>query len=163
KGLEVVCNVDPALPMLVGDPVRLRQILINLLGNAVKFTEKGSVAVEVKVLRKTNTEASVRLAVRDTGIGISDEAKIGIFSSFTQAARTTPRKYGGRGFGLTICRQLVELFCGSIWVESEQGVGSPFFVELCLPMAAEQAPAQAPTVLRGKRVLVVDDTPMNLT
>jgi signal transduction histidine kinase/DNA-binding response OmpR family regulator len=163
KGLEIACLVPPAFPELVrGDPGRLRQILTNLVGNAIKFTDTGEVVVEARRLYETRTHARVELAVRDTGIGIPPERHAAVFQSFTQADGSTTRRYGGTGLGLTICRQLVELMGGTIALESEAGKGSTFRVELTLTKQAEVDAGQtAPPALRGLRVLTVDDNTTN--
>ena len=128
KGLELRCEIDPSVPAAVrGDPVRLRQVLINLAGNAIKFTEAGEVVVRVAALA---LDGSLRFEVSDTGIGIAVEAQSQIFSAFTQADSFTTRKYGGTGLGLAICRQLVALMGGVIGVASEQNRGSTFWFEL---------------------------------
>jgi signal transduction histidine kinase/DNA-binding response OmpR family regulator len=162
KGLEVVCLVPPDFPEhLRGDPSRLQQTLTNLLGNAIKFTESGEVAVEARRLSESAMHATIRLAVRDTGIGIPPDRHAAIFESFTQADGSTTRRYGGTGLGLTICRQLVELMSGRISLESEPGKGSTFAVELTLEkQAAAPAPA-LPGTLRGLKVLAVDDNATN--
>jgi two-component system, sensor histidine kinase len=139
KGLELRCEIAPAVPAAVrGDPVRLRQVLINLAGNAIKFTETGEVVVRVAAL---DADGSLRFEVSDTGIGIAAEAQSQIFSAFTQADSFTTRKYGGTGLGLAICRQLVALMGGVIGVVSEQNRGSTFWFEI------RMAPAAAPVVL----------------
>jgi len=135
KNLSVVRVVPPGFPIFLrGDPTRLQQVLLNLLGNAIKFTESGGVSLEAGILDKTETHARFRLSVRDTGIGIREERLDSIFESFTQADSSTTRRYGGTGLGLTICRQLVELMDGKIGVESEEGKGSCFWIELTLPL-----------------------------
>jgi PAS domain S-box-containing protein len=161
RELEVVAWIDPAVPAFVhGDPHRLRQVLSNLIGNAVKYTERGEVVVRVQP--SEHGEPLVRFSVRDTGIGISAEQQLGLFEAFTQADASTTRKYGGTGLGLTISRQLVELMGGRLDVHSTPGVGSTFFFELPLPAAP--APAQEVPLrscLDGVRVLVVDDNGTN--
>lgn len=125
KGLELVCIIDPRVPnKVVGDPVRLRQILINLINNAVKFTMKGEIAVHVSSYGEDQGQAVLRFAVRDTGIGVSYEDMKGIFDSFSQADSSTTRKFGGTGLGLAIARQLAQLMGGKVGVESEPGKGS---------------------------------------
>lgn len=165
KGLELTCFFESAVPeRLLGDPARIRQVLTNLLGNAIKFTESGEVALEVKLVGREEKGVSIRLAVVDTGIGVSDEAQEKIFESFTQADGTTTRKYGGTGLGLTICRQLTELMGGKIGIESQLGHGSRFFVDLTLPMAPggdEPNAAQTPILMSGLRILIVDDNATN--
>ena len=165
RGLEVACYFQKDVPeRLQGDPARIRQVLTNLLGNAVKFTEKGEVALEVRLISKTETHASIRLDVIDTGIGIPKEAQDKIFESFTQADGTTTRRYGGTGLGLTISRQLTELMGGKIGLESEPGRGSRFYVELTLPVqsgAEEDTRSSSPPTMFGLNVLIVDDNATN--
>jgi two-component system, sensor histidine kinase len=179
KGLELRCEIDPSVPAAVrGDPVRLRQVLINLAGNAIKFTETGEVVVRVAAL---DADGRLRFEVNDTGIGIAAEAQGQIFSAFTQADSFTTRKYGGTGLGLAICRQLVALMGGVIGVASEQNRGSTFWFEIrmepvaaaavlampsarpaaaCLPAAAAP-PATPATPSVGPRILVVEDNAVN--
>ncbi|MBC8123556.1 MAG: response regulator, partial [Gemmatimonadaceae bacterium] len=162
KGLELVCLVDGHVPrVLLGDPGRLRQVLTNLLGNAVKFTERGEVAVEVHLVEQGDGMVSLDVEVRDTGIGIATEAKARLFRSFCQADGSTTRKYGGTGLGLAISRQLVEMMGGRIGVESTPERGSTFWFTLKLALPSTdgehaQAPGEQPG-LQGLRVLVVDD------
>ena len=162
KGLELVCRVLPDVPVTVnGDPNRLRQIMINLIGNAIKFTERGEVVAEV---RATTTHAGDRLLsfeVRDTGIGIAHEAQPNIFQAFSQADGSTTRHYGGTGLGLAICRQLVNLMGGDMMLESAPGKGSTFrftvpYQGVMQDNDGEVLPPKA-SVLRGKRLLIVDD------
>jgi signal transduction histidine kinase len=127
KGLILDLYVDPQVVDLVaGDPVRLRQIIVNLVGNAVKFTRSGGVSLSVRSESQDGEQMMVRFTVKDSGIGIPLEKQKEIFSSFTQGDHSTTRKYGGTGLGLTISRQLTELFGGQIWLESEPGQGSSF-------------------------------------
>jgi PAS domain S-box-containing protein len=167
KNLELICNVEPDVPeALRGDPTRLRQIVVNLLGNAIKFTEEGEVSVQVSVpLRNENsTSCPLEFKVRDTGIGISEKAQTRLFQSFTQADVSSTRKYGGTGLGLAISRRLVELMGGKIWVESEEGKGSTFSFTMELPIASapkKKAGAVYSESLKGKRILVVDDNETN--
>src|SRR5262249_38066873 len=119
KGLELVCRVPPTFPELLrGDPGRIRQVLTNLVGNAIKFTERGEVVIEAAVLHETDALARVRLAVRDTGIGIPESRHAAIFESFTQVDGSTSRRYGGTGLGLTISRKLSELMGGTVRLQS---------------------------------------------
>ncbi|HEU0102162.1 MAG TPA: response regulator [Mycobacteriales bacterium] len=161
RGLEVVAWVDPALPRHVhGDPHRLRQVLSNLVGNAVKYTERGEIVVHLVPA----APGWVRWSVRDSGIGITPEQQTRLFEAFQQADASTTRRYGGTGLGLTISRQLVELMGGRLDVESTAGAGSTFFFELPLPAVTAPVPAEpARLSLAGVRVLVVDDNPTNLT
>jgi len=160
KGLELFCSADPALPTLLrGDPGRLRQILTNLAGNAIKFTQKGEVAVRVSLEEETETECRLRFSVRDTGIGIPKE-KIGLlFAKFSQVDASTTRTYGGTGLGLAISKQLAELMGGEVGVESEGGRGSQFWFTARLGKQPEGARTQShpPADLGGVRVLIVDD------
>jgi signal transduction histidine kinase/CheY-like chemotaxis protein/HPt (histidine-containing phosphotransfer) domain-containing protein len=164
KGLELALQFTPhdAPMVLVGDPLRLRQVVSNLVGNAIKFTSDGEVVVRVTQLRQTGTAMDIRISVQDTGIGMTPQALAKVFEHFTQADGSTTRRYGGTGLGLAICRRLVTLMGGSIRVESEPGRGSTFTVEMCLPVATSSVPAPAlQGVLPGVRVLVVDDNQTN--
>ncbi len=164
KHLEIACYLDDgAQGAFTGDPTRLRQVLLNLVSNAVKFTERGFVAVEVKSQPRPTGAARLRVEVSDTGPGLTPEAKLGLFQKFHQADGSITRRYGGTGLGLSICRQLVELMGGRIGVKDRDGGGCVFWFELDLPRAV-QAPAAAPSrpdQLRGARVLVVDDIALN--
>jgi len=164
KGLALSNFVDPQVPSrLRGDVGRLRQVLTNLVGNAIKFTERGEVALEISLLRQAQTHATLRIAVRDTGIGIAKELQGRIFDVFTQIDSSATRKHGGTGLGLTITRQLVELMGGHIDVESGEGVGSTFSFAITLekqPRQADSAPAR-PGQLENLRVLIVDGNETN--
>ncbi|MDD3375026.1 MAG: ATP-binding protein [Candidatus Omnitrophica bacterium] len=128
KNIQLTVNVDPKVPrMIVGDSTRLRQIIINLLNNAIKFTAKGSVELKVGVASSLEGEVELLFSVTDTGIGIPKDKQQAIFEVFTQADASTTRKFGGTGLGLAISRKLVEMMSGKIWIESEEGVGSTFF------------------------------------
>ncbi|PYC27424.1 histidine kinase [Aquipseudomonas alcaligenes] len=159
KGLELVFNLDPALPQqLIGDPLRLGQILINYANNAVKFTEQGEVEVILRDEGRTADGVLVYLGVRDTGIGLTREQQGRLFESFQQADSSTTRKYGGTGLGLAICKSLAEAMGGSVGVDSEPGRGSLFWCRLPLGIAGQQGQRLlAQPDLRGRRVLVVDD------
>ena len=138
KGLDLSWSVDPQVVDLVAsDPVRLRQIIVNLVGNAIKFTSSGGVKLSVQNESRDAGHTTIRFTVKDTGIGIPPERQKEIFSSFTQADSSTTRKYGGTGLGLTIARRLSELLGGRIWVESEPGKGSSFHFTVCFGVAAE--------------------------
>ena len=127
KGLELACHIRPDVPdALVGDPGRLRQVILNLVGNAIKFTDAGDVVVDVECERVEDAEAWLRFTVSDTGIGIAPEKQWQIFGPFVQADASTSRRFGGTGLGLTISTQLVELMGGRMWVDSEHGPGQPF-------------------------------------
>ena len=163
-GLELISHVPGDVPeCLRGDPGRIRQVLTNFAGNALKFTPRGEVVIEARLVAETARDATVRLSVRDSGIGIARERQGAIFESFTQADGSTTRRYGGTGLGLTICRQLTHLMGGRIGVESEPGRGSTFWVELTLPkQRATPAPRAAlPSRLDGLRALIVDDNAVN--
>jgi signal transduction histidine kinase/DNA-binding response OmpR family regulator len=159
KGLELVSDVDPGLPRRVcGDPVRLRQVLLNLVGNAIKFTERGEVVVSVRPSPGEGEDLLLALMVSDTGIGIPVEKHETIFAPFTQADTSTTRRFGGTGLGLTICRQLVALMGGRIWVESAEGQGSRFHFTARLARAEVRRDSVAvPVGLMVRSVLVVDD------
>jgi two-component system, sensor histidine kinase and response regulator len=163
KDLEIACHIPMDLPdSLRGDPIRLRQVLTNLIGNAIKFTNVGEVTLEAQIRDLTPDHAKVKLIVRDTGIGIPRDRHASIFESFTQADGSTTRKYGGTGLGLTISRHLTELMGGQIGVESEPGQGSTFWIELTLPRhLAINRPPSSPLLLAGVHVLIVDDNATN--
>ncbi len=139
KGLHIMLNIDKAIPQyLVGDELRLTQILNNLISNAVKFTDVGHISIEVTKTLQFDDEVELFFVVSDTGIGVSEEEKDKLFKSFTQADASTTRKYGGTGLGLSITKQLVELMQGSIYLESEKGKGSSFSFYVRLNMAQEK-------------------------
>ncbi len=163
KGIELACRIMPDVPVgLIGDPVRLRQILVNLLTNAIKFTEKGEVCVRVENRSMKNGACAVLFCVSDTGIGIPPEKQRLIFESFTQADSSTTRKYGGTGLGLAICKRLVELMGGSISVQSEPGKGSVFSVALSFKTAGALHSAEMDhKITEGLRALIVDDNATN--
>ncbi|MBW3596961.1 MAG: AAA family ATPase, partial [Planctomycetes bacterium] len=158
KGVELICRLAPKIPREVrGDPTRLRQILVNLVGNAIKFTAEGEVFVDVFVEDSAPGAEQLHFAVRDTGIGIPGEKQATIFESFQQCDSSTTRRFGGTGLGLAICSQLASLMDGRIWVESKVGSGSTF--HLVLPLAATAAPAAAPASLADKHILLISDHP----
>ncbi|CAA7617589.1 PAS domain S-box protein [Magnetospirillum sp. SS-4] len=161
KGIEIASLIDPRLRMLVrSDPGRLRQVLMNLGGNAVKFTETGGVSIEVGIVGEASSPVMARFEVRDTGIGIATEAQERLFAMFSQVDASTARRYGGTGLGLAISKRLAELMGGSVGVESEPGRGSRFWIDLPVEVLGPQS--AAPPDLSGRRVLVVDDNPVNL-
>lgn len=166
KGIETICEIDPHLPAIyMGDPLRIRQILMNLLGNAIKFTSEGEIIVSVRkaddaYVKDGKTYQPVSISVKDTGIGIAPEKLDKIFESFTQADTSTTRSYGGTGLGLTITRRLAELMNGSMSVVSEPGKGSTFTVNLSVEVSGEQPDKHTyRPVLR--HVLVIDDNTSN--
>jgi len=164
KGLEYVAMVHPEVPsLLCGDPGRLRQILINLVGNATKFTEKGEVAVRVSLEDEDTTHATIRFGVSDTGIGVPQDRMDRLFQSFSQVDSSTTRKFGGTGLGLTISKQLAEMMGGQIGVESEEGKGSAFWFTAVLEKQPEgkQERIVVPEDIRGKRILIVDESATN--
>jgi PAS domain S-box-containing protein len=167
KGLELLCHVPPSLPgRVVGDLTRLRQILLNLISNAIKFTEKGEVVLDVRLESQTGSEIVLRFAVRDTGIGIAKAKQMAIFNAFVQADGSTTRRYGGTGLGLAIAKQLVEMMGGRISVDSEPGRGSTFAftTRLELPKSAPRPKAAVePAFLQNLPVLIVDDNATNRT
>ncbi len=159
KGLDLTCRVAPDVPRnLVGDPGRLRQVLLNLVGNAIKFTESGDVAIRVSAQHVTENQAVLRVEVSDTGIGISPQAQARLFDAFTQADASTTRRFGGTGLGLAISRRIIELLGGHIGVVSAVGEGTTFW--FTVPCARAGAAPATPDVgaLGGLRVLVVDDS-----
>lgn len=164
KGLNLACLFHADVPRgLLGDPGRLRQIVMNLASNAIKFTERGEVVIQVTVDAQSEQDATIRVAITDTGIGISDEAQRRLFQSFSQADGSTTRKYGGTGLGLAICKRLVEMMGGSIGVTSQPGQGSCFWFTVCLKKhTAVSLGTDLPTgVLVGLRVLIADDKAIN--
>jgi two-component system sensor histidine kinase/response regulator len=166
KGLELLCEVAPEVPEAVrGDAGRLRQIVVNLAGNAIKFTSQGEVVLSVKALESKGEERLLQFTVSDTGIGVPLEKQKAIFEPFTQADSSTTRKYGGTGLGLTISSRLAAMMGGKMWVESEPGSGTHFHFTARLEVADAQAvkvgTIAPPEILRGVRVLVVDDNRTN--
>jgi signal transduction histidine kinase/CheY-like chemotaxis protein len=159
KGLELLFDVGTDVPTaLIGDPLRLRQVLLNLIGNAIKFTEKGEITVGVHLIAVQDSTAHLQFDVKDSGIGLTAEQRARLFSAFTQADASTTRKYGGTGLGLSISKGLVEAMGGEIGVESEPGAGSTFHFTAKLGVQAQQRPVISLTPqLQGMRVLVVDD------
>ena len=166
KGVELAYDVHPDVPdALIGDVYRLRQVIVNLVGNAIKFTEHGEVVISVTVAERRADDLVLEVLVRDTGIGITPEAAARLFKAFEQAEASTTRKYGGTGLGLAIAKQLVELMGGQIRLESAPGVGSTFIftVKFGIGTARPSVTAEdAARALRGKTVLVVDDNDTNL-
>ena len=163
KNLELACFMEANVPEgVIGDPGRLRQVLINLLGNAIKFTESGEVVLRVSVEERRPEQIRLHFAVTDTGIGIPEDKQQVIFEAFTQADNSATRNYGGTGLGLTISLQLIELMGGKIWVESKPGLGSTFHftAEFGVDPVEENCATEIPA-LRGVRVLVVDDNATN--
>jgi signal transduction histidine kinase/CheY-like chemotaxis protein/HAMP domain-containing protein len=166
KGLELLCEIAPEVPEIVrGDSTRLRQVITNLVGNAIKFTEKGEVSVKVQVESQDGKERTLHFTVADTGIGIPKNKQEAIFAPFSQADTSTTRKYGGTGLGLTISTRLVEMMGGQIWVESEEGKGSQFHFSTRMKTSElreiKVAAIAPPEILRGVKVLLVDDNRTN--
>ena len=170
KGLEFELNMDEKVPnYLVGDPYRLNQVLVNLVGNAIKFTEKGKIVLSVSIKNETDNSGVIRFSVKDSGIGIEEEKLKLVFESFSQAGVDVARKYGGTGLGLTISKQLVELQNGSIWVTSKYGEGSEFIFELPYRFASENDVTgirrlndiNFSKLLIGRKVLVAEDNSVN--
>ena len=161
KVVDIVLQYPPGLPShFIGDAGRIRQVVTNLVGNAVKFTQKGHVLITVQCLLKEGQNAEMHVSVSDTGIGIPADKVGTLFQKFTQADSSTTRRYGGTGLGLAISKQLIELMGGSIGVSSQVGQGSTFWFRLPLPLDAQPAPLPV-TELRGLRVLIVDDIEVN--
>ena len=159
KGLEFLAEVASSVPQnLVGDPLRLGQVIANLINNSVKFTEHGDVHLKAELLEQVGERARLRFSVKDTGIGMTPEQAARLFQPFSQADMSTTRKHGGTGLGLTICRRLVELMGGEIWLESEPGVGSTFLFTVSVGVASGAARSRiVPAQLRAVSALVVDD------
>ena len=167
KGLDLIYQIDAKVPaQIIGDQMRLRQILINLISNASKFTEKGEIFVGVDLVNRFAGDiVDLKFEVRDTGIGIPEERRNRLFRPFSQVDSSTTRKYGGSGLGLVICKRLVEMMGGQIGIESEEGVGSTFYFTL----KTQEGKTSQPTYMaigmdsvEGKRILVVDDNSTNL-
>ena len=158
-GLELTCRIAPDVPACVrADPVRLRQILLNLLGNAVKFTTQGEIALDVKMHGVvTGGTCELRFAIADSGIGISDEIKGRLFQAFVQADSSTSRRFGGTGLGLALSKQLAELMGGSIGVDSRPGAGSTFWFTIRAGVVNDAASVPAPAGLHGMRILIAED------
>jgi len=165
KGLELIAAVMPDVPdLVIGDPIRLRQVILNLVGNAVKFTDAGEVELRVETVSQTDGAVTLRCSVRDTGVGIPAEKHRQIFEAFAQADSSTTRQYGGTGLGLTISARLVELMGGTITVDSEVGQGSTFSFTMRLGLQPETAarPLRQDAIrLKGMRALIVDDNATN--
>ncbi len=175
KGVDVVWSIDPAIPrLLIGDPVRMRQVLVNLVNNAIKFTNKGKVQVNVNLKSLTNKDCELVFEVIDNGIGISPKNLPAIFDVFTEAHNTTARRYGGTGLGLAICKKIVEMMKGSIEVESTEGVGSTFrfsiifgFKPESLGIPSDGQPGSTPSgpvmppEMHNLRILVAEDNMVN--
>jgi len=176
KKLALVSNVDPEIaPFLIGDPGRIRQVLLNLISNAIKFTDKGSVTVRATLMHKKGRRQRIRFEVQDTGIGIPADKIHILFQPFTQADATITRKYGGTGLGLSICKRLIEIMDGRIGIKSTEGQGTTFWFELALvssPLSVASKPAGAIAATPGtgnqvappvdsKLILLVEDNPVN--
>jgi PAS domain S-box-containing protein len=161
KGLEFLAHITPGIPeFLLGDPLRLGQILTNFVNNSVKFTERGEIRLNIDLIERTGEKVQLKFSVRDTGMGMTKEQAAKLFQPFTQADMSTTRKHGGTGLGLTICRRLVELMGGRIWLESEPGAGSTFYFTVWLGVGSKQGTGKIiPQKLAQLRVLVVDDNP----
>jgi len=164
KTVEIICRISSKVPSNVkGDPGRFRQVLVNLMGNAVKFTESGEIELCIDVEKKDSTTITLHAAVRDTGIGIPKDKQKTIFNAFHQVDGSTTRKYGGSGLGLAICKQLSILMGGDIWMESEEGKGSTFHFTALLKRSEKKSVRRVmPESLIGKKVLIVDDNLHNL-
>jgi signal transduction histidine kinase/DNA-binding response OmpR family regulator len=160
KSLELIIHIAANVPdNLVGDSLRLKQIIVNLTNNAIKFTEHGEIFIQVMVVQKTNQEARLAISVKDTGIGISKDNLKKLFDPFTQADNSTTRKFGGTGLGLTISKQLVELMNGQIWAESIENKGSTFTFTASFGLQADIQSTQYLPDVQNKRILIVDDNP----
>jgi len=165
KQLELVCDIHSDVPQVVaGDPMRLRQVVVNLLGNAIKFTDRGEVVLRAEVQQMQEQSVELHFTVHDTGIGIPKDKQSLIFEAFAQADGSSTRKHGGTGLGLTISSRLMAMMGGRIWLESEPGQGSTFHFtarfELAQPSAEKPEP-EGQGSLAGIPVLIVDDNPTN--
>ncbi len=162
KGVEYITYIAPDIPSrLVGDPVRLRQILLNMAGNALKFTPQGEIFVAAELEKDRGNQVTIHLTVRDTGIGIPHSRQAAVFESFTQADGSTTRKYGGTGLGLTICKKFVELMQGEIGLESREGEGSTFWFKIVLVRLPDVFSTAEYIPLKDRRILIVDDNATN--
>jgi PAS domain S-box-containing protein len=164
KGLELTCDIPPSVPLaFIGDPTRLRQVILNLVGNAIKFTEKGEVRLGCRVASEDDKHSWLHCSITDTGVGIPQEQQQSIFGAFTQADSSMTRKFGGTGLGLTISARLVQMMGGRIWLESESGKGSTFHftVRLGKAPATSRRPSSSEVDLHDLKVLVVDDNATN--
>jgi two-component system, sensor histidine kinase and response regulator len=163
KGLDLIVRFAPDAPRhVIGDPGRVRQVVTNLVGNAIKFTSKGHVLISIQCERQTESQAELRFSVEDTGIGIAADKLDHIFEKFTQADNSTTRRFGGTGLGLAISKQLVELMGGNITVTSQPDKGSKFSFALPFDLPLGPLPVVPPrTFLEGVRVLIVDDNEVN--
>jgi PAS domain S-box-containing protein len=163
KNLEFVCIIEPNVPsLLCGDPGRLRQIVLNLANNGIKFTHQGEVAIRVSREEETQDEITLRFSVRDTGIGIPKDKQSTLFEAFTQVDASNTRKYEGTGLGLSISKRLTQMMGGEIGMESEEGVGSDFWFTVVLKkQQASQEPIPELTSIAGRKILVVDDNETN--
>jgi two-component system sensor histidine kinase/response regulator len=162
SGLELICDIDPAVPVgVIGDPGRIQQVLTNLVGNAVKFTERGHIFIDVREDLRTDGRTQLHISVADTGIGIPPEKHASIFEAFQQADGSTTRRFGGTGLGLTISATLVRLMGGRLWVESVPGTGSTFHFTIVLDVADGLEVDRAPPNVPHLDVLIVDDNDVN--
>ncbi len=166
KGLELICHVRSDVPAwLIGDPNRIRQVLVNLAGNAIKFTDEGEVVVSVQLTSKDDKSATLLISVSDTGVGIPKDRQAAIFDSFTQVDGATTRKYGGTGLGLSISKQIVDLMDGEIWIESDYGDGCVFFFSASFEFGTsiDVDSISCTAQICERRILIVDDNITNLT
>ncbi len=165
RPIEVLCRIDDALPAnVMGDPGRYRQVLVNLMGNSAKFTQKGELELAIIVEKETDSTITLHARIRDTGIGIPEDKLESIFEAFRQADGSTTREYGGTGLGLSICRKIAGLMDGHVWAESERGVGSVFHFTATFKKSPKQKKKSFTKVsLVNRRILVVDDNPTNLS
>ncbi len=168
KSIAITLTAPPALPALHGDPLRLEQVLINLLNNAIKFTERGSVSLQVAVQSQTADALQLQFSVRDTGVGIAPEQAGKLFAAFSQVDDSITRKFGGTGLGLVICKQLVEMMGGRIWLEDAAGPGCLFCFTARFGVGAEKSVAPLPPALpapaaslNNARLLLVEDNSLN--
>ena len=164
KPIELLCHIGDNIPSSVrGDPTRFRQVLINLMGNAPKFTDAGEIELSLEIEEEKDDGIKFHAKIRDTGIGVPHNKLATIFEPFKQADGSTTRKYGGTGLGLSICKKISELMGGQVWAESEEGKGSIFHFTAWLKVSEGRAIKRiTPAPLTDKKVLIVDDNPTNL-
>lgn len=159
KPIEILCRIAPQIPDKVfGDPMRFRQVLINLMSNALKFTDEGEIEIELCIAEETRNRIKLQVSVRDTGIGIAGSKQNSIFDAFQQADGSTTRKYGGSGLGLSICKRIANMMDGDIWVESREGKGSTFYFTSWLGRARKEFLRQLPDIAGLKALLIIENT-----
>lgn len=163
KGLDFGCIIDPLLPkQIIGDPIRIRQILLNFISNAIKFTSTGSIKIKIEILNETENDIHIKINVIDTGVGISPDKIDKLFKVFSQVDASTTRQFGGTGLGLAISKKLIELMHGKVGIESQPNVGSNFWFELTLEKIQDLPSPVYSKSLQNKQTLILDDNPLNI-